>query len=311
MSLSINEIHNQSCRDLWWAMHSAPLLQQHNSMSHHVTSIHDPLMRHILKKGHAGFLQVLTQPERLERYLSERPQQRLGHYFEDLVNFWILHLSELQGHSHIQFNENKRTLGECDLIFEYEHQWQWWEMAVKFYCLDQDPMQASHWRGINSNDSLARKSEHMMQQQLMLCQHPFVIDHLHHKNITGDIHTAAFFKGYLFTPVGNDQPTHKALTINNTVAHGWLLRDHQAELLPRSRASARYIRIPQMQWLAPALRKPKANDLLSWQEMRSNIDKKVYNGECMLAEMIPQADGYWAEHSRGCIIAEDWPCTPY
>ncbi|NRA37693.1 MAG: DUF1853 family protein [Planctomycetes bacterium] len=183
MPLSLNEIQNQSCRDLWWALHAPSMLQSCPTGAYPCMSC----PQSILKAGLAGFLDLMNDPTPLEDYLAARPQNRLGHYFEDLVNFWILELAQCPGHSHIQFNQNKQTLGECDLIFKHQEKWQWWEMTVKFYCLDRDAKNPHDWCGIRSQDRLSIKYNHMMLKQLPLSAQPFIRSTLSEKNISGNV----------------------------------------------------------------------------------------------------------------------------
>ena len=92
------------------------------------------------------------------------PPQRLGLAFEQWVAALITVSEGLElVDRNLPIRDEQATLGELDmLVRDRESGKLWhWELALKFYLGTAD-----HWYGPNSRDTLARKYQHLVQQQL-------------------------------------------------------------------------------------------------------------------------------------------------
>ena len=163
----------------------------------------------------AAWQQLTPQLQRFDTYPELLPAQlrqprrdfRLGHYFEDLVRTW---LETLPGVSKLmaglQVQHQHRTLGEFDIVFSEQDQLRHWELAVKFYCLDGNPHNLSHWVGPDGRDNLAKKLARLEQHQLALAQKPAgqaVLQQNYSKRLLASSVIAAntYLKGWLFYPL--------------------------------------------------------------------------------------------------------------
>ena len=143
---------NQFVRDLVWAVSSAPLLRCEG-------------------EGAVAPLEpARVDGDRLAEFLRERSDHRVGHYFENLVHFWLKHVRGVEMVAHREPVRNgERTLGELDFIFRDEAgRLTHWEVAVKFYLLTKAADGPQRFLGPNTTDSLERKIARMRDHQLPL-----------------------------------------------------------------------------------------------------------------------------------------------
>lgn len=201
LSKTTNE--TQFSRDLSWAISSPPLLNLGDADS---------------------FPPLLTTDidiARLSSFMSERKEHRVGHYFENLVHFWLKHIRNVEIIDHRrQVRDEDRTVGEIDFVFRDEaarlvH----WETAIKFYLKTPALDDAiPRYLGPNTADSLERKIAHLRDHQLPLSTRVHGQIDIHH----------AFVKGRIY-----QHPSDKAATEGpNELAPGHLrgIWIHECEL---------------------------------------------------------------------------------
>lgn len=145
---------NRRLNDLEWSITSPPLLD-------------------FAPCRHPAFDRKQVDPAELDAFLHERPDARVGHYFENLVCFWLQRIRKVRILDHRrQVMNDHRTVGEIDFVFEDEsgcvtH----WETAVKFYLRvggDDDDPDRARFLGPNTSDSLERKIRRLREHQLPL-----------------------------------------------------------------------------------------------------------------------------------------------
>ena len=99
------------------------------------------MLRDEYQKFIAQLRQLDEDRKLLLKFLETKNIKRLGHYFEQLIFFWLQHSERfiiLVKNTPLR-SDKKKTLGEVDLIVQdqdtlnYEH----WELAVKFYLIFQ------------------------------------------------------------------------------------------------------------------------------------------------------------------------------
>lgn len=218
-------------------------------------------------------LQLDANPRPLQHALNLRPNLRLGHYFEDLLAFWLgdegWHEFMLIGHG-IQRMDGKRTLGELDFLLEnldtgqIEH----WEVCVKFY-LGEGRLNAADWVGLQRQDTLGRKLHHLQQQQ-------FAVRRI--QGLTID-RRRAVVKGRLFWPTVLPQQQGAIDWLNPT--H---LRGNWQQHAPRLGSEGQFWRrAERMEWLAeysssaPYLNRPAywSNGLYLQQDIQGNTQQRL------------------------------------
>lgn len=136
-------------------------------------------------------------------------QLRLGKWVEEFVLFQLEQNTSV-GHiiPGLQIQGSKTTIGELDVIFEYNTIPIHLEIVYKFYLYDpkltsQNPL--AHWIGPNRNDTLLFKLTKLRDQQLPLMYHPLSQQKLQEHNLNGDnIEQFVVFKAQLYTPYHMD-----------------------------------------------------------------------------------------------------------
>lgn len=110
-----------------------------------------------------------NQPQELINFINKIKSTRLGLRFEALLWFWLndpdnQHF-QLLGHS-IQNHQRGFTLGEIDFLVKNKHtqQIEHWEVCLKYY-LAEENLQFNSWIGLNSNDTLQHKLNHLIKKQ--------------------------------------------------------------------------------------------------------------------------------------------------
>lgn len=236
-------------RALAFAIGSAPLVQDwpnpcHTLMIPPIELPNDVFWQQHLQRYWPRLLQLDDNPRPLQHALNLRPNTRLGHYFEDLLAFWLgdegWHEFVLIGHG-IQRMDGRRTLGELDFLLEnldtgdIEH----WEICVKFY-LGEGSLKAADWVGLQRQDTLGRKLHHLQHQQFAVRRiQGFTIDR-----------RRAVVKGRLFWPAvpTADQPVHHT-------GMAWLnpthLQGEWQQYLPKPAPTGQHWRrAERLEWLA-------------------------------------------------------------
>ena len=104
----------------------------------------------------------------------------------------------------IQINKDKLTIGEIDVLFNYENQPIHLEIVYKFYLYDSDlgNTEVDCLIGPNRKDSLREKIDKLNQKQLPLLHNPITKKHLLKKGI--DISSfvqKTYFKAQVFLPL--------------------------------------------------------------------------------------------------------------
>ena len=156
-------------RDLVWALLSPTLINTHNNN-------YNPSRRWYQEAFHLvePQLSLLDQGNaKLQEPLDTTHKQRLGHYFEDLWHWWLLHNGRYQILArNLQVIVDQKTLGEFDFIVRDTHadQIEHWELAVKFYLGIPPLNNMQHWMGTNHRDRLDQKYHHLRTKQLILSE---------------------------------------------------------------------------------------------------------------------------------------------
>lgn len=244
-------LKNPQVRALAFAIGSVSLVLSWPNACHAATEPpielpNDEFWQQQLQRYWPRLLQLDNNPHPLQHALNLRANTRLGHYFEDLLAFWLgdegWHEFVLIGHG-IQRMDGRRTLGELDFLLEnldtgqIEH----WEVCVKFY-LGEGALKAADWVGLQRQDSLGRKLHHLQQQQ-------FAVRRIQGLNID---RRRAVIKGRLFWPATQTVRSSQAMQrpvidwLNPKHLYGhW--QNHLPDLAP---AGQSWRRAERLEWLA-------------------------------------------------------------
>ena len=154
-------------RALAWTLTSPPLI---NSTTTDAPALLAQLNLLDLKRPHNRDLnpwltQLDQQPHSLEQWVSERPTHRVGHLFEHLVHYWLVHQTDAQILTHHQqIRDKNKTLGELDFLFRLEGRIIHLETAVKFYLKANNQQSLKSFVGPNSRETLFQKTQQIVQE---------------------------------------------------------------------------------------------------------------------------------------------------
>ena len=183
--------------------------------------------------------------DHLAAFLRERSDHRVGHYFENLLHYWLLHVRGVEVVAHrFPVRDGERTLGEIDFLFRDErgrliHR----EVAVKFYLQVPDADRPSvRYLGPNTTDRLECKIARLREHQLPLSARV-------EPDIAG---REMFVKGRIYRhadtpPIGHDLPDLDPGHLRGR----WLRHWELAACLDREAECRRFALMRKPRWLTP------------------------------------------------------------
>ncbi|MGD8591221.1 MAG: DUF1853 family protein [Gammaproteobacteria bacterium] len=243
-------------------------------------------------------------------------KSRLGYYFESLVEFL---LRRAFAHHvlvpHLQVKNQHRTLGEFDYLLadsntQIVHHW---EVAVKFYLHYQHADGRVLWYGPNPRDRLDIKLQHLFHHQLVLSLRPEAAEAFWRAGLgpvsTWPVLPRLFLKGYLFYPSNSDWRNHVSFpALSPHHLRGWWTY-LDPFVIPRADEDRRWLYLPRLHWLAPAVSEESNNGLMNIGQLHSFcLDLLQRNQKPpLIAEMAITESGDWREESRGFVVPQYWP----
>lgn len=304
-------------RDLAWVMRSPGLLRMGPAGQ---VIVADDWCRQIYIDAAQQLGALDNDPSPLLQALSQNKSYRLGVYFESLLRYWleeILQVRQLRHNVPVfeqELKKGKRTLGEFDFLFRLAEKepLQHWEATVKFYLLRSNEKGEGYWLGPGGRDRLDAKLERMFQHQLKLSTLPQAQAVLgNHAN--PPVESAAFIKGYLFYPLGENgkvkplkenAPNLAPHVLANEHLQGWWLR-WQSTSLPHG-DDTHWLVLPKLRWLSP-VRQVDETGMLDFKAMSAWLERhfRQHDTPLLLAELRLQTGvggKVWEEISRGFVL---------
>jgi len=248
-------------------------------------------------------LALERDPAPLNAALGERISPRLGLYAEKLMAFYFAQHGKLVAHG-LQVRASRNdTVGEFDFLLRDGGKLLHWELATKFYLLDDLPSSTpddGRFNGLigpNLADTLGLKMRKIFDHQLTLAQHPAA-----QALLPQPVDLAqALVKGWLF------YPRHAIPALEGIAqphCHGFWLPEEEMETL----SGAHYAILPRLHWLAPW--KCGADGALSGEELRAAVAdlQRDHAAPVMVAEMVAatEGEGWLVEAQRGFVVPPGW-----
>ena len=283
---------HKTVRDLAWAVSSNGLLNDR-------LAVKESLLRDEYQKFIAQLRQLDEDPKLLLKFLETKNIKRLGHYFEQLIFFWLQHSERfiiLVKNTPLR-SDKKKTLGEVDLIVQdqdtlnYEH----WELAVKYY-LAHYQNGVINYIGPNANDYFHLKLEKLKEHQCKILESDEGKKLLSELEIS-DIKPKLLVKGCLYYHPKQESKSWENINVNHAKSwwvylkevENFLIDDHHFALIDKN------------EWLS----KPKTpKKLLSKKACIEQLNKslkKSPRGLCLAcyknSELI----------SQGFVVHNNWP----
>ena len=256
-----------------------------------------------------------SDPEPLHAAIREHASPRLGRYAEKLLTFYLEQSGRLVAHN-VQVRHRREgdpgkgtvdTIGEFDFLLHDSapgalpdtaiH----WEFATKFYLLQSQREQilVDAFVGPNLADSLGAKMHKIMQQQLMLSQHPAAADYIS-QTIT---RAQALVKGWLFyhDPVQQPQSLPAAMGIAQDHCRGFWCELSDLDLAQ----AEHYLILPRLSWLAPA-RAELAQSLSASQLQQAITASFEHILAPVMIAVCDRSGEVVVERERGFIVPDHW-----
>ena len=283
---------HKTVRDLAWAVSS-------NGLVNDRLAVKESLLREEYQKFIVLLRQLDEDPKLLMEFLETKNIKRLGHYFEQLIFFWLQHSERftiLAKNLPLRSNK-KNTLGEVDLIVQdqdtlnYEH----WELAVKFY-LAHSQNGRTNYIGPNANDYFHLKLEKLKEHQCKILESDAGKKLLSELEIS-DIEAKLLVKGCLYYHPKQENTPWKNISANHSKSWWVYLKEVEQFLID----SHRFALIHKNEWLS----KPKTpENLLSKKACVEQVHEKlkksprsIYLACYKNSELI----------SQGFIVQNTWP----
>lgn len=236
-----------------------------------------------------------------DTFCSQFWQQRLGFYYENLLNHILLNriqLTELK--RNIQVISKLGTQGEFDFLFRMSvsdiyHI----ECAVKFYLCTGDGSDLTQFEGPNRRDRLDLKWNKLINKQIQLSTTPDGHATAEKLNILPN-HTLILLQGYLFYPFTHplrSDRLHPA--INPSHQQGWWLRNHQLNHILAD--DFRYQILNKPYWLScPDL---PENELMTAEMIDKRLKEQKHP---QFIVRLERPDTRWIEKDRGFVVHDNW-----
>jgi len=184
---------HKTVRDLAWCLYSERIVDN-------ALAIEDSMLEQEYISFERHLIELDKNPKPLIDFLANKNTHRLGHYFEQLVFYWleVSKRFEILTSNHPLRNTKGITKGEVDLIVRdnrtdtIEH----WELAVKFYLAfpgENEPL----FIGPNANDYLHLKLKKLVEHQCEILNTEEGIQLLKDLNIQ-EVKARLFVKGALY-----------------------------------------------------------------------------------------------------------------
>lgn len=295
-----NHLNDPHVRALAWLLYSPDLLDARAPQWKGKIAT---IAEHDLSDTDDWLGQLDRDPTPLHAVLHKHPTHRLGYYAERLMTFYFQHQGSLVEHSlQVQSSENN-TVGEFDFLLRDDDGLKHWEFATKFYLLasGETGSPTNYFVGPNLADTLSAKMRKILEQQLLLAQHPAAQIHLSHPVKSAQ----ALIKGWLFY---RDQQNcgksefHALDGISPAHCRGFWCRISEWDLKEKKHI----VLLPRLSWLAPA--KMPLDQLPNSASTQQTIQRHFENeGTPLLIAIMAQQENDALEIDRGFIVADDWP----
>ncbi len=247
--------------------------------------------------------QLDLNPRPLQAYLHRKSPNRLGRYFERLIQFWLNKTVRYKVLAfNLQVNENKQTIGEFDFITTEHESGEnlHLEVAVKFYLGVGVTRRWSQWVGASTRDDLGKKLARLHHWQLHLGNRSAGSAMLREMGIQ-NITSKAWVKGRFFYPKAFEKhplpygcnPYHERGT--------WVFAHEMEKLLP---ADQPYRWVERADWFAP-LRQEHEKELVNLRGILQQMETVV----SLPAQLVRYHfhDNEWREAERISVVPKAWP----
>ncbi|WJF89231.1 DUF1853 family protein [Paraburkholderia bonniea] len=292
-------------RDLAWLLFSPGLLR---SPAASLTPLFETPAEAAAARRWLQALEVsgATGAAELQQHLEAARVSRLGRYAEFLLAWYLKHGPGARlVAANVTLRRGGVTLGECDFLVQMQSgERQHWELAVKCYLhVETGRAQLMDYVGPNLQDRFDRKLTHLLEHQLPLSARAEFAALGYRGPWVQRMRVHGWLFYYRGVPCGYPE------SINPEHARGWWIT--RAEWPAWAAAHAGHWRVlRRLEWLAPRC---YAHAAASEAEVSVTDSDALalhfvqHAGPTMVAVFGVDDTGREIEHSRGFVVADDWP----
>lgn len=284
----VYSLKHQAVRDLAWSLWGKSFFTQPPPLDQEPDSF--PLDWDWIKA-------LDQQPEKLINYLEKQNTRLLGTYFEALWTFYFSHHPSFeQGYFNLQVSDNKRTLGEFDILLK-DKQGRYFhiELTCKFYLQWLDKQREILWIGPNCGDRLDIKFHRTYNHQLPLLHTPLGQKVFQAKFIgtdTQDVQQIAIWRGVRF---------------HNTQ---WFHVNQLAQVPAQDDEQIRWIIADKHLWLSPLLIND-ASKLMSFEQIKQQVENHFQQQApytlMLVGLSLQPKNNLWQQDRQYFITPNHWP----
>ena len=295
----LQTIHDPRVRDLVWVM-AAPGLMRGSSAPYF--AVPDAFGQEAVLRAMPALQALDSEPAALHDWIAARKPQRLGRYFETLLEYWLSHLigGQLVA-ANLRVKAGDIVMGEYDFLWrDVAGALNHWEASVKFYLQVDAAAGLAGYVGTLTRDRLDLKFAHLRDKQLKLATTPAGEAALPHPGEA--VSARALLKGWLFYPHG--QAIIPAPEVSPQHLSGWWLRWGETAFNPQP--GLRWKVLPRLEWLTPSM---------NWGEegLQTEADFSAAlethfagDGVPLLVAGLAPGKNAWQEVTRGFVVSAGW-----
>jgi len=283
------QFKTKELRDLAWVIRSPFMIFDEQ------LSLEDGFCEHEFNNM-LPLLQKLDQnPSDLFSHLGELRSPYLGHYYEKLVQFWLMHSEDIElVANNIQLVENGNTLGEIDFIVKRNNRYEHWEVAVKFYLGYEHEI----WIGPNPVDRLDLKLNRMFSHQLKMTETE-AGKRLLQKLGIDELDRKCLVKGYLYYPLNKEFAAPQVSSVFH--ARSWWTYHKSLNYPMKDLFLARK---EKRDWLSPSIFKEE--DLIRQEQLIQKLSSRK-NRKPQLFAFLKKEGAHYYEEFSSFISLDNWP----
>ena len=225
---------------------------------------------------------------------------RVGHYFEQLILYWLVQLRNCNDVRHgVQIREENRTVGEIDFMFTDESgRRTHWETAVKFYLhCPLNSSSESHFIGPNAADNFEKKTQRMLGHQLSMS-----------RRYEDVVVREPFVKGRIFYHPDIKCPTDLPKHLSPQHLSGSWIRQSELDWLASTGVDSKFRVLRKPFWLANEFMEPGDQSLLSTAAIIDHLNDQFGESDrpVLVSRLEPDNQGY-VEADRVFVVSNHWP----
>ncbi|MHB1176000.1 MAG: DUF1853 family protein [Sulfuriferula sp.] len=286
-------------RDLIWVMAAPGLMRESSALNF---AVPDSFGQEAVLRSMPALQALDRDPGPLHEWIAVRKSQRLGRYFESLLEYWITHL--LGGEiiaANLAVKLGDIVTGEYDFLWRdaggvLNH----WEASVKLYLQVDAAAGLAGYIGTLTRDRLDLKFAHLRDKQLKLSS--TVAGQAVLPRAGEIVHARALLKGWLFYPYG--QAAISPPEVSPQHLSGWWLRWRASGFNPQP--GLRWKILLRLEWFTPAMGS-STEGLQTEADFSAALEAHfAIDGAPLLVAGLIATSNDWQEVTRGFVVPEDW-----